>query len=88
MRFRPQLAHTARRPLLAHRSLTEQKGAKRQPKGKPDRTKGLADSPESSLRRRLFYGQADPVAHSSAKTQTFELNEFMSADSQTQIILR
>ena len=60
MRLRPQLAHTARRPLLAPQSLAPQQCAKGQPDGKPNKIKGLADSPGNFLRKRFFYGRADP----------------------------
>ena len=52
------------RPLLALPSLTPPKWAKEQPYGTPNHIKGLADSPGNSSRKRLFYGQADPKAHS------------------------
>ena len=38
--------------------------ARKQSNSKPKKIKGLADSPGNSLRKRLFYGQVDPTAHS------------------------
>ena len=53
-----QLAHTTCQPLLALPVLTPQKSAKGQAKGKPNKTKGFANSQGNSLRKWIFYGQA------------------------------
>ena len=38
--------------------------AREQSNSKPKKSKGLSDSPGNSLRKRRFYGQVDPMAHS------------------------
>ena len=64
MRLTSQIAHAACRPLLAPQSLSPRKRDNVQAKGKPNQIRGLAGSPGNSLRKRRFYGQADPTAHS------------------------
>ena len=40
------------------------KSGRGQLNSKPNKIKGLAGSPGKSLRKRLFYGRGDPMAHS------------------------
>ena len=64
MRRRSQLAHTTYQLLLALQSLTPQKSAKGQANVKPYKMESLTGSQGSSLRKWIFYGQVDPMAHS------------------------
>ena len=69
----PARTHSAPSPTSSPVSSTP-KLCQRAAKGKPDKINGLVDSPGNSLRRRLFYGQADPMAHCDAPSATGTLD--------------